>query len=201
MLKRRSSQRSESCQATLKSPREAFRDASSEACCASQRRDHRRIESVEENRRGAVSEILKRAERRLPIAVNSDDFPIENGLNRQRLQSARDIRETTREIPLVSRSELDADSRPNSYGSIAVELYLVLPGRTFGQLLHREAEHRLDEARAGALVLTASPSHLYLFLTSLRLIATDPAVCCRILAILPRDRRQPLEAPEVRRTC
>lgn len=31
--------------------------------------EHRRIEGVKENRRSAVSEILKRAEGRLPIAV------------------------------------------------------------------------------------------------------------------------------------
>jgi hypothetical protein len=64
--------------------------------------------------RSAISEILKRAEGRLPIAVHGDDFSIENGLGCQRLESARDIRETAREIALVSRPEFNAHFRPNS---------------------------------------------------------------------------------------
>jgi hypothetical protein len=63
---------------------------------------HRRIESLQQNRRGAVSEILKRADGQLPIAVHSDDFPIENSIDRQRFERARDIRETAREVPIVS---------------------------------------------------------------------------------------------------
>jgi hypothetical protein len=54
-----------------------------------------------------------------------------------------------REVPFVSRPELDTRFRPNSDGSIAIELYLVLLGRTRGQLLDGEAEHRLNERRAG----------------------------------------------------
>jgi hypothetical protein len=69
-----------------------------------------------------LTKILKRAEPQLPIAVHGDNFPIENGLDWQRLQSGRNIRKTVREILLVSRPELDTRFRPNGNGSVAVEL-------------------------------------------------------------------------------
>lgn len=43
------------------------------------------------------------------------------------------------------RNQRGSGFSANSDGSIAVELYFVLPGRTFGQLLDREAEHWLDD--------------------------------------------------------
>jgi hypothetical protein len=67
-----------------------------------------------------------------------------------RLERAGDLRETAPEVPFVSRPELDTRFRPNSDGSIAFELYFVLSGRTHWQLLDGEAEHRLNETRAGA---------------------------------------------------
>jgi len=106
------------------------------------------------------------------------------------LTRPRYVRKPTREILLVSRPELDTRPRPNGYGSVSVELYLVLPARTFGQFLHRTAEHRLDEARADALGITASFPHLSLFLTSLRQFATDPE---GVLSDFSNSRNRPFK--------
>ncbi|MGH7986282.1 MAG: hypothetical protein ACREQX_08360, partial [Candidatus Binataceae bacterium] len=46
----------------------------------------------------------------------------------------------------VLRSEgLETAAQENAFHVLSVELYFVLPGRTFGQLRNREARHRLDE--------------------------------------------------------
>ena len=66
-------------------------------------------------------------------------------------------RKSAGEVPLVSRPELDTRFRPNCDGSIAVELYFVLPSRTFGQFLGGEAKHRLDETCADRFRSCTSP--------------------------------------------
>jgi hypothetical protein len=96
----------------------------------------------------------------LSIAVYRDDFPVENGIDRQRGESALHIRESAGEVPFVSRPECDTGLRPNSDGSIAVKVYLVLPSWTFGQFICGQAKHRLNETGASALSLIASLAHL-----------------------------------------
>ncbi len=87
----------------------------------------------------------------------------------------------TRKIFPVPRPELRAALHANTNGTIPVELDLVLPARTFRQLVYREAEHRFDEASASAdgLGLIRTRPHSILVKTD----ATDSLVFTTI-----RDR-------------
>jgi hypothetical protein len=81
---------------------------------------------------------------------------VEHCLNRQGLESAWRLWKTAGRAPIVSRPELDVGFRPNGDGSISVELYVVLPGMTFGQLIHGEAQASVQRKEALSLTVVAS---------------------------------------------
>ena len=62
--------------------------------------------------------------------VHSNDLSVDNDLALRCFESAREIKKSDARSPLVPRPELDASFCPNSYGSVSVQLHLVLPGRT-----------------------------------------------------------------------